>query len=345
MSKGIIGIEIELEKSSRIAKITPSKELKEYFDKEFGKTPHYYLKRFIGIKNYNIGMDAINKAKSNAIPKEIKQSCKYCNGLSNDENDKDCQKYHIQMSMTFLLASSEFINIVHKHRHIYDNKKVLAKLTQNFFRCFAFDNRIGKMYFDLDKICRYVLSSGFISTSEMFAKSESLQNLKVINQTLNNIEDRDLQNKTLNNEDEDYLELQKEFFENKQRFYKERIFLKKEENNILKVDSKKKPKSISIPKYVLYYYYLQATGYHPYFENHPQGKVVGISELIKKEKINTTPKYFQIKYNHISNHKTNRIALNQVSNISFLINKMLNNYPKAKELALSELKLAQTKNK
>jgi hypothetical protein len=345
MSKGVIGVEIELEKSSRIVKITPSKELKEYFNKEFGKSPHYYLKRFIGIKNYNIGMDALNKASSEAIPKEVKENCKYCNGLSEDENDKDCEKYRLQMSMTFLLASSEFINIVHKHRHIYDNKKVLAKLTQNFFRCFAFDNRIGKMYFDLDKICRYILNSGFISISEIFAKSESLQNLKDINNSLNNIEDRDLENKTLKNEDEDYLELQKEFFKNKLRFYKEKLTIEKEQENISKKIESKKQKIISVPIYALYYYYLQASGYYPYFENHPQGKVVGISELIKKEKINTTAKYFQIKYNLISNHKTNRIALNQVSNISFVINEMLENYPKAKELALSELKLAQTKNR
>ncbi len=95
----------------------------------------------------------------------------------------------------------------------------------------------------------------------------------------------------------------------------------------------------------MYYYYLQAGGYYPYFENHSAGKLKAINELIIKDNINTTDKYFQLQYNKISNHKTNRIAKRQASNIDYVANQMLNDYPKSKKIALLELKEATTKNR
>ncbi|QYA27085.1 hypothetical protein G3I01_16810 [Gramella sp. MT6] len=103
---------------------------------------------------------------------------------------------------------------------------------------------------------------------------------------------------------------------------------------------------ITVLKFALYIYYMQAAGKIEYFENHSNGKLAAIEELLEGSKvIDTTAKYFQIAYNKISNHKTNRIANNQISNISFVAKKMLNKYPEARNIALEELKLAQSKNR
>ncbi len=102
---------------------------------------------------------------------------------------------------------------------------------------------------------------------------------------------------------------------------------------------------LTIPKYALFYYYIQVSREFPMFEKHPKGKVKAIEELLKKEGINTTSKYFQLKYNFINNHKTNRIALNQAENISYVIKNMLKDYPKAKEIAQNEYNLAIDANR
>lgn len=115
------------------------------------------------------------------------------------------------------------------------------------------------------------------------------------------------------------------------------------------INKGKKPKKektkTTIRQYALFYYYIQTSKEFPLFDNHPGGKVKGIEELVKNEGFTNSFKYFQTSYNFISNHKTNRIALNQVSNISYVIDNMLIEFPKAKQLALLELKEAKTKNR
>lgn len=111
-----------------------------------------------------------------------------------------------------------------------------------------------------------------------------------------------------------------------------------------KIQNKENTKK-TIPQYALFYYYIQASKEFPLFETDQRGKVKSIEELLLKAEIKTTPKYFQLKYNLINNHKSNRIALNQVKNILYVINNMLNDYPKAKEIAQSEYNLAINRNR
>lgn len=352
MNRKNIGFEINLKEGEKIVHIETSPELKEYFKKQNEKNHTYYIKKFlVSEKNFEIADNAMKKAMERALPKDRKEKCKFCLKLSEDEGDKLCQKYYLQMQMTYVLAATEFVNIVLQNRFIYDNKPNLQRLTINFFNCLKFIEGQGVMLFDLDKLCRFALDSGFLSISQVFSKSETLQSLRIINETLDDLEQQELQNNVLEKEDENYINLQKEFFEKKQRYYKEKLFLEKEElgkkaeSKTEVVEQSKSDVIISIPKQVLYYYYLQATRYFPYFENHPSGKLAGIKDVLLNDGIKTTPKYFQITYNKIANHTTNRIAKNQESNISFVANHMLEDYPKAKDLALSELKQAQTKNR
>lgn len=343
-----IGFEVKVPEGSKIVHIPISDELKKYFDEEvfIGKSYLDYIKEFlITEKNFEIINNAMEKAMEDCLPQCIKTECLYCTGQSDDEADKACQKYYLQMQMTFSFAANEFVSMMLRHKYIYENKKVLLNVTQDFYKSFRMVVNEGLMYFDLENLCKCVLNAGFVSLSETFAKSKALQNLQVINDSINIITTRKLQNEIFEKEDEDYLELQHKFFENKQRYYKEKLFLEEQGLPSLQPHKAKadRQKEKNIAVIVLYYYYLQAGGYFPHFENHTDGKLKAIDELISKDDINTSAKYFQLQYNKISNHKINRIAKNKASNIEYIANQMLNNYPKAKEIALTELKEALTK--
>lgn len=340
-----IGIEINMKDNERIVMIEPEPKLKEFLKSQTEKNYTYYLTEFIGgEKNYQIAYKAVEDAMEKSLPDDIKDRCAYCKDEGDEVGDKACGKYILQMQLTFMIASSEFINLIFRNRFIYDDKPKLQKLTIKFFDCLRFIKNEGKMYFELDKMCRYTLSSGFLTLSQMFAKSDTLKSYQIINNTLNDIHEKEVQNKVLQNEDEDYLDLQKEFFEGKLRYYREKIYIEEKEKP-KSLNKKKEVKLTSIPQYALYYYYLQQSGDFGYFENHPNGKISAIAELIEKEDLKTTTKYFQKVYNKIAHYTTNRIAKNQVANIDFVANTMLNGFPNAKKIALKELKEARTKQR
>jgi hypothetical protein len=340
-----IGIELKMSKGSKLAYIKLSEEERESFKELFGgKTYLDYLSEFIGGEsNYAIADNALKKAMHDSLAPNVSKKCLYCNGKSNDEADKGCAMYYLQMQVTYLVAGNEFVNIVMANKHIYNDKVALQQLTINFFDSLSFIKNHGKMYLDLEKLCRYALNANFEAIGKKFSESETLKTLTIINDTIDKLDKADLQNKVLQTEDENYIDLQKQFFEQKQKYYKEKFFLEKEKPLVHK--GRRIKNNISVSKIVLYYYYLQSVGKFPYFENHPQGKVKAIEELLVKDKIKTTLKHFQIKYNLINNHNTNRVAKNQVANIEYVANTMLKDYPEAKELALSELKLAQSKER
>jgi len=346
-----IGFEITIPEGSKPVFLKLSKDTRNFIKKHFSseKDHNYYIKEFlINKRNFQVINAAFINAMKKAMPACVKTQCLYCTGESMEERDKACYKYYAQMQLTYALAANEFVRLILAHPYIYQNKRALFQVTQDFFRSLIFIKGEGKMYFDLDVICRHILNAGFVSLSEMFAKSDSLNNLKIINNTIDSIEQKKLQNEIYNKEDEDYLDLQRKFFENKQRFYKEQLFIQEREPKSSQKNTqnhKTDTKKTSIPALVLYYYYLQEAKDFPNFDNHPQGKVKAIEELIVKGSINTTAKNFQLEYNKIAHHQSNRVAKSKAKSILFVANELLKNYPNAQKIALQEYKLAINKNR
>lgn len=313
-----------------------------------------YLIEFLqSEKNYDKFYSIVEGGMTEAMPIDVEKNCPKC-GVNTEPTDENlgyeiqgnCTAYKSQMWITYFLAANEFVSIVKRNKVIESNKPLLFDLTKKFFGCFGYRKGEGIMYFDLSMLCRHILHSGFLSISQLFAQSSVLKNLSYINNALDEIGQIEIKNKLFEKEDENFISLQRSFFENKQRYYDTELKLKKEGNRTLKTLKKdKSTKTHTIPQLVLYFHYLQAANVYPFFEHHPEGKFKAIEELIIKENIDTTPKYFQIKYNFISNYKSNRIAKNQVANIAYVANKMLSGYPTAKKLALDELSLAQNKHR
>lgn len=341
-----IGFELKVPEGSKIAFIPFDEETKEYINKQFTEKGYIdYLTEFIGgKKNYEIAEKALHDSMHKSLAPSVQEQCLYCNGKSDNEADKSCQIYYLQMKFTFLIASQEFIRIAINNKSIYNDKSALQRLTINFFNSLNFIKNEGKMYLDLEQLCRFALEANFEALSRVFAQSEILKTLDIINDAIDELDQKELHNKVQIKEDEDYIDLQKEFLEKKQKFYREKHFIEKEKSQIQINPRKTKKPKITVAKYALFYYYLQVGGYYPFFENHPLGKIEAIRELLVKEKL-TSLKSFQLAYNQINNSTTNRISKKQSINIQFVANQMLNDYPNSKKIALSEYKLALTKSR
>ena len=343
--RGNIGIEYNIPKGSKLSTIPVDPEaIKRLFPKN-EKTYHDYLIEFLGSKKiFDEKMSQLNKKMEAAYPKGIKENCIYCNGESENKDDKNCAKYTAQMQSSMFWAGMAFVNSVIRNKHILKDFDSRKKLAEKFFDCLHFINGRGVMYLDLDELSRYTIQAGFISLSKMLASAPHLKSLAYINNSLDEIDQTQIDNELFEKEDYNYLDLQKKFFESKQRFIKEKLALNENEKGQQKTIGKEKNKP-TIVHYALYYHYLQVTGIFQYFENHPNGKVTAIQEMIQEENIETTPKYFQKVYNKITNHPSNRVANNQKANIEYVANTMLTDYPKAQKIALEELKQAQTKSR
>lgn len=350
MNKSKIGFELVLNKKEKIKVLKSEKSSFATEYKKFISQKNYkdYIKEFLGSdKNYEIVKKAMDIAMEQALPEETRErNVDYVNYSNKDFEEKNQLRLEsfLQMHITYAVAAIEFINIVIENKSVYNDKGILQRLTVDFFKCFTVIEGEGKMFFDLEKMSRLCLLSGFTSISKMLAKSEKLEAFKITNKSLHSLKGDKLHNEISSKEDNCFIDFQIKYFEKEKEFYEAEVLI--EERGRLKsrkqTSEKKKP---SIVEYVLFYYYLQATRYLPYFENHASGKLAGIKNVLKQGNIKTSPKYFQIAYNKIANHTTNRIAKNQEGKISFVANHMLEDYPKAKELALSELKEAKLKSR
>ncbi|WP_298423231.1 hypothetical protein [uncultured Kordia sp.] len=283
----IIGFELDEESYKNRVYIKADFDTKELFPE---KNHIDYLKEFLLTeKNYDKVMNAFNEYKTKSLPKDIKTNCKFCKGESEKEIDKDCSRYYDQMAITFIMASSEFINIVLRHKYIHDNKKQLFKLTINFFNCFSFITGKGLMYFDLAKMIKFSLSAGFLSLTEMFSKSSGLHSLSVINTTLDSLQEDEIQNKLLEKEDHNHLDLQIEFFEKKKGIYETKVFIEKEKKQ---QEIQNKKETFSVLEWATIFYYANETKLLPNSRTKKNKKI----KFLKKHNISTTYDNLKTKY-------------------------------------------------
>lgn len=96
----------------------------------------------------------------------------------------------------------------------------------------------------------------------------------------------------------------------------------------------KKEGKITVMAWALFYYYLQIAKVLPHFDNHSGGKMAAIAEVGNRHNIH--PKRFQIEYNKIQQHKSERLHISQLKNFDKVI-PLLQDYPDAQREALNEL--------
>lgn len=200
----------ELKEALGINKHKNQKTVHEYFDEYLGdkKTKQYLQSEF-------------HKSIENTLPKNVKESCLYCNKRSKDKNDMKCQSYQIEGDMNVFFAVWWFVNIVENNKLLLSEKKAIKELSIKLYECFLFKD--GRVYFDLRKLTMYCLEQGFLTLSRIFAENDKILNLEVINKTIENLDSEYLSIKMFDKEEPYHIEPQKFFFESKRKSIKEQL--------------------------------------------------------------------------------------------------------------------------
>lgn len=308
---------------------------KKIVDKSFTKKNHlYYLEQFLGSeKEFDKQANIIKFKGEKAVPKNVKENCRFCKGEGTDISDDTCAKYILQMEMSFFVAVSEFVTLILKNKLIYNDKPNLKKLTLQFLDCLYFIENEGLLFFDFDKIWRYTLNSGLLTITEILSNYEPLQAFKIANEALNGISDTELRNRLLLKKDKSFLKLQKEFLEDRKQYYYNKYLIEKDKGNIKKESNNKRPNRTDIAYYCYYANETKTLNINNIFPSDKAWTEIG--ELFDKNSKN-----IQSMYNDIVRDRSYRLKSSKRNNIKYVINNMLDNNERAKKLAKDELKIA-----
>jgi len=202
------------------------------FKKNNAKSLNDYLIDYLGDKSlFNKFDKRWSEAINKTLPKRVKESCLFCNGKSTDDMDKKCGLYHTEASMNYTIATSEFISIIEKNKHIFKEKQTKKNLTIKFFEGFLFQD--GRVFYSIDYIVMECLKEGFLSISQFFSENSILTNLEIINNSLDSLNDEQLKIMLDGHSEPIHIKPQKIFFKNKLRFFKEKHFIENEVNKVV----------------------------------------------------------------------------------------------------------------
>lgn len=317
-----LGIRYENIETTKLTKIKLPKETADYLNSQAGKPPYEYIKEYLNDNKLYIELSTkyieyVNKT----LPKEVRVSCQWCNGDRKNEDDKKCSIYQIEAQTNFFFASYEFVVTVEKNKHLIKDKKIRKSLTLQFYDCFAFSN--GRVLFDLEKMAMLCLKAGFLSLSKIFANNTALQNLSIINNTIDKLNDEELDAEMFNKEKSIYLEPQKKFFENKQKYYEKQHFIDTENNKQIgnpKCEPQQDSK-FSILEWATIFYYADET------KLLPKHKFIKerMEQFIKSHNISTTFKSFKSKY-HTAKNRINKNNNYPIDKLELILPFLKKNY-------------------
>lgn len=335
-----IGFKIDLPPNAKLTSIKlPDEVLKQLGLNSEHKSASNYLQEFLGSEAlYNDFNQQFTELAEKSLPENLE--CEFCSGKSTLVEDKACTRYYRQMEFTLFIATTEFVQIVLNNKHIFkDDSNAYQRLAKHFINSLRFVKGEGFLWLDLGELIRLILSEGFVTLSNEFGSSDTLHSLQVINNTLDDLNSRELYNELHNRVDQNFIPIQRKFFASKQAYLKENLqleelqFTKRKPQHKHTIDSRPDRTDIA-----LFAYYMSETGNTITSERFPSVKAwkeIG-------SKYNRNYKNIQQKYNEIRIPK-NRITKRNCDSIQYVIDNMLNDYPNAKSLALDELKLAKLK--
>ena len=335
-----IGFKIDLPPNGKLVRYKLSDEVVKQLglNKEH-KSASDYLKEFLGNEAlFNDFEQQFTELTKKSLPENLE--CDFCSGKSTLEEDKACKKYYMQMEFTLFVATTEFVQIVLNNKHIFkDDSNAYQRLAKHFISSLRFVKGEGFLWLDLAELIKLILSEGFISLSKDFGSSDILQSLQLINNTLDDLNARELYNELHNRVDQNFSPIQRKFFTSKQAYLKENLqleelqFAKRKPQHKHTIEPRPDRTDIAF-----FAYYMSETGY--VISTEPFPTVKAWKEI--GSKYNRHYKNIQVKYNEIRN-KNNRITERNVSAIQYVVDNMLNDFPNAKSLAEDELKLAKLK--
>lgn len=342
MKEDIRGFVITNLNEGKPVKIEMNDEQRKKFEESSRKVvqPEVYLIEFIGKENFDRVEIAMDKALDKSLPKGLKENCKWCLGESEDESDKACKKYELQAFITFKLMAVEFVNVIRSNPYVFNDKKLRFKLTEEFFRSLVYYNGRGLMAVNMGRLMEKVLEMGLLSINQKLLQTKELsKNLKIINHSLHALNNDSLPYKIKGGEIPEFITIQLDFFKKQRKFYKEEQRLKREQiiEKAQSLNSNSNGDRPNRSDIAYFCYYTSET--RELITQNPFPSKKAWEELGKL--FSKSPDNIEKKYNEIFKSKTERLKSGRYKVIEYVIQNMLDDYPKAKKLALEELKLAK----
>lgn len=211
-------------KNSTIVKL-PKKTIKALGLDKKGNSPHDFLGKYVGKKEYEQLGNLFKNYLELSFGKDFKKDCEVCNGDNTDERYKKCYPYHTEAKMNFFMAAHFFVSKVEANKHLIKEEQ-RKQLTLNFFECFFFVK--GRVCFDLKKMSMHCLNAGLFTLSQIFYESNTLRAMSVVNDNLNVLLDEKRKIELLDDYIPFELEPQIEFFEQKAKNLEKEYFIEKE---------------------------------------------------------------------------------------------------------------------
>tara|TARA_B100000949_G_C14273329_1_gene448403 strand:+ start:1105 stop:2145 length:1041 start_codon:yes stop_codon:yes gene_type:complete len=338
----IIGVQFDPEEIKRSTKIQLDPEtVKSLFPKKTGKNYYDYIREFLQSEElYEEIWSKTTDLIHSSLTEAEKKNCP-CNDPNRaakiHDNEKSCSTQIAQFQFAYYLSANDYVRTILNHNVIFNDKEALKALTINYFNCFTILPRI--VYFDVDKLAKFALDANFKALSKIFEGSEIMTYLKGINRTINELSDKEVENKIFGKEDENFIGLQKEFLENKIRYLNRRLAIAEKEGKVLDTDKALRNSPVRPNRTDLAYlfYYLAQTNTKVTENVFPS--ILAWKEI--GEKFEKSAKNVQKAYNLIVSNPTERLKKRRDSNMEYVIENLLKDYPEALKLAKDELKLAK----
>ncbi len=308
-----------------------TEELKEQFFQSLGMQPIDYIEMIVGKNRLEELEGDIHQRMKDALPEF--EGCLFCAGKSEDNEDKMCKPYRLQMEMTYIMAAQEFMNTIIANNHVFKEAQHKKDLVEMFYQSFVFQSGKGVLLFDVYSFVRNLLRKGFYALTEKFNNSPVLTSLSEVNNSLDSINTRIMERELSGRESSYFLNLQKKFYEDKQNSLKTRHYIEKEQNLINSVNQNSTTTSARPTRTDIAYYAYYLSSTKTKFLDCDFPSVQAWSEL--STKFNKNAKNIQLKYNEIAFDEVKR--LKNKKSIEYVKDFMLKEYPKAQELANNDL--------
>lgn len=327
-------IQVEFDKDTHLQKLELSKEQQTEIEKILPeKSPHDFIRFFVGDDRQYETLDyCVKELMNRCSPIELK--CEDCGVISGNKNNPTYERYFLQMNITYYKAADMVAHVIHQNKLLHD-KETLSKLAYHFLRCFRGIPNKGVLYFMLSEFLRRLLKEGLVTVVEYFKQFDNLTNLSTVNTALDRINMEILENKLRGVENQELNDLQKEFFTGKANYYTNELLIEKGRKTKQRTSKQGRPNRTDLAFYAHYLDTAKVDYFETYFPSLAAWKQLGID-------FDKNAKNIQLKYNEIRS-SNDRIQSKYVNTMEFVILSMLDDYPKAKELAKDELKLAKLK--
>ncbi|MBU2921490.1 hypothetical protein KO504_09070 [Winogradskyella psychrotolerans] len=182
----------------------------------------------------------IDREIHSSIPQNIKETCEVCKNKSELQSDKACLDYFNIVEMDFILHLTIFTNLIKINKHLFESKESLSAITFEFLSCFSSNN--GKLLFNYEKFDSITLTHTLLTLDETFNEMDALSALKVINETISEIETHILIAKNSERVLSDFAKPQLKFLKKQRKRIKENLFLNTE---LTKSQTNKKLKELN----------------------------------------------------------------------------------------------------